>query len=477
MTTIEQAGPGAAGDQFLRVEEHGIEPIPGTERHGRARELGFLWAGAFVNYASLLTASLATSFFGLGVWDGLAATVLGTLTGAVVLGLLSHAGPRTGLPQVAFSGRVFGDAGARVGAFLTLFLAVGWFAVDPVIAAQAGVQLFDLAGLGAIAGKLALPLVLVIAGVSVVVAVYGHATIKVFETVGATTFAALSLVLFLLLAPQFDWAAGPRVSGADYPGAFVLGFMVCFALVASWYPFASDYSRYLPADTPGRGLTWWPVAGVTLPMVLLGLFGLLLPTIDPALAADPNGGVLAVITRHAPAFVAIPCLVFVVLGEVWANYLDVYTAGLVTLTLGLRLRRWQTALGCGVLGALLAMYAVVIRDFHTAYQQFLLLTHLWAPAWAAIVLLVFFFGGRAADRRERRGPALTAWALGTAVSLAFVNYANLYPGAHAPNQALIDGLHGADLSGLVSAAVAAAAYLGLRRLGERPSAAAVGAGE
>jgi len=454
------ASEASGSDRFLQVEDRGIETVPETERHGRARELGFLWAGAFVNYASLLTASLATSFFGLGVWDGLAATVLGTVAGAVILGLLSHTGPRTGLPQVAYTRRVFGEAGMKVGAFLTLFLAVGWFAVDTVIAAQAGVQLVTLAGLGSVASKLAFPLVLAVAAVSVLVAVYGHATIKVFETFGALAFAALSAILFALLAPQFHWTSGPAAGGGDYAGAFVLGFMVCFALVASWYPFASDYSRYLPSDTPGRGLTWWPVAGVTVPMALLGLFGLLLPTIDLKLAADPAGGVLAVITRHAPAFVALPFFVFVVLGEIWANYLDVYTAGLVTLTLGVRMRRWQTALGCGVLGALLAAYAVVIRDFHTAYQQFLLLTYLWAPAWAVIVLLAFRAGGEV-----RAAPALAAWALGTAVSLLFVNYPNIYAGAHVFNQPLIDALHGADLSGLVSAAVAGGGYLLLRRAG------------
>ena len=458
MNSAASGASAPATDQFLKVETHGIEPIPITERHGRARELGFLWAGAFVNYASLLTASLATSFFGLGVWDGLAATVLGTVSGALILGLLSHTGPRSGLPQIAFTRRIYGAGGARVGAFLTLFLAVGWFAVDTVIASQAGIQMFKLAGVGDAAGKLAFPLVLVIAGVSVLVAVYGHATIKAFEAFGAIAFAALSLVLFALLAPKFNWTAGPTVQGSDFPGAFVLGFMVCFALVASWFPFASDYSRYLPHNTPPAGLTWWPVLGVTLPMVLLGLFGLLLPTLDPRLAADPSGGVLAVITKHAPAFVALPFFVFVVLGEIWANYLDVYTAGLVTLTMGIRLRRWQTALGCGILGAALATYAVVIRDFHTAYQQFLLLTYLWAPAWAAIVLLAFYAHG------ERHPvPALIAWALGTVVSLAFVNYPNIYPGANVLNQPLIDALHGADLSGLVSAVVAGAAYLLLRR--------------
>jgi NCS1 family nucleobase:cation symporter-1 len=449
----------AGSDQFLKVEERGIEAVPPEERHGSARELAFLWAGAFVNYASLLTASLLTTFFGLGVWDGLAAVALGTVAGAVMLGLLSHTGPRSGLPQVAFTRRVFGTGGARVGAVLTLFLAVGWFAVDTVIAALAGVQLLSLAGLGAAAGRLAFPLVLAIAGLSVLVAVFGHATIAVFEKWGALTFAVLSLALFALLAPQFHWTSGPSVAGADYPGAFVLGFMACFALVASWYPFASDYSRYLPASTPGPGLTWWPVLGVTAPMVLLGLFGLLVPTIDPKLAADPNGGVLAVITRHAPVWVSLPFFFFVVVGEVWANYLDVYTAGLVTLTAGLRLRRWQTALGCGVLGGALATYAVVVNDFHSAYQQFLTLTYLWAPAWAAIVVLAFFAVGEG-----RPAQALAAWALGTVVSFLFVNYANIYPGVHAFNDGLIHALHGADLSGLVSVAVAAGAYAGLLRL-------------
>jgi NCS1 family nucleobase:cation symporter-1 len=251
------------------------------------------------------------------------------------------------------------------------------------------------------------------------------------------------------------------VSGADFPGAFVLGFMVCFALVASWFPFASDYSRYLPPDTPPRGLTFWPVLGVTAPMVLLGLFGLLLPTIDPKLAAG-DGGVLAVITRHAPGWVSLPFFLFVILGEIWANYLDVYTAGLVALTMGLRLKRWQTALGCGVLGGILAAVAVTVTDFHTAYQQFLLLTYLWAPAWAAIVLLAFYAHGE-----RHAAPALVAWALGTALSFLFVNYSNIYPGVKAFNDPLISALHGADLSGLVSMAVAAIAYSTMLRLGRR----------
>src|SRR5438270_7463912 len=268
-------------DAFGKVEAHGIDAIPAQERHGRPRELAGLWAGAFVNYASVFTASLLTTYYGLGVWDGIAATALGTIAAAVILGLLSNTGPRSGLPQIIFTRAIFGLRGSQVGAALTLFLAVGWFAVDCVIAAQAGAEIFG----GSAASGLTFVLVLVIAAASVAVAIYGHQTIKVLEQWGAIAFALVSAALFISLAPQFRWSFAATASGGDYPAALVLGFMTCFALVASWYPFASDYSRYLPASSPTRAVTLWPVLGVAVPMLGLGLFGLLLPTIDAYLAA------------------------------------------------------------------------------------------------------------------------------------------------------------------------------------------------
>src|SRR5882762_11223849 len=128
-------------DAFGQIESHGIDAIPDAERHGRPTELGFLWAGAFVNYASLFTASLLTTYYGLGVWDGLLAVALGTVAAAAILGLLSNTGPRTGLPQIVYTRKIFGLRGSYIGAALTLFLAIGWFAVDCVIAAQAGAEL------------------------------------------------------------------------------------------------------------------------------------------------------------------------------------------------------------------------------------------------------------------------------------------------------------------------------------------------
>ena len=61
-----------------------------------------------------------------------------------------------------------------------------------------------------------------------------------------------------------------------------------------------------------------------------------------------------------------------------------------------------------------------------------------------------------------------AWLAGTVTSLLFVNYLNLFSNVSgAPvffNHGLVSALHGADLSGLVSVAVAAAVYWTGRRV-------------
>src|SRR5438552_17454424 len=95
--TAEQA------DAFGQVESHGIDAIPDKERHGTPRELAVLWAGAFVNYASLFTASLLTTYYMLRVCDWLAATRLGTNAAVEKLGLPNNNGPRQRLPQMVFA--------------------------------------------------------------------------------------------------------------------------------------------------------------------------------------------------------------------------------------------------------------------------------------------------------------------------------------------------------------------------------------
>ncbi len=436
---VEQEAP---TDKFLRVETHGIEPIPVSERKGSPRDVAWLWVAAFANFVSLITGALLVTF-GLGVFEAILAVAVGSVLAASLHGLLSVAGPRFGTTQVVASRETFGIRGAYPGAFFTLFLAVGWFAVDCVIAAQAVVQLARLAGL---------PQGVVL--LSVLVAVYGHQTIAVFEKYGAIVFVIFCAVLALALLPKVNWSLQPSVSGSDHLAAWVLGTSVIFALVASWFSFASDYSRYLPARLSVGSVAGWIGAGTALSMFAFGALGVLLATIDPA----AGGNLLALISAKAPIAIVVPFLLFIAVGEIWANYLDVYTAALSALALNVRIRRWAAALACGVIGGVLAYVAMFISNFKDQYTNFLLITYLWVPSWAAVVLVDMFVFRRGPGRlMPFNGRAVLAWLIGLAVAIPFVN-SSLWQSPLAVNV-----LHNTDISGYVGAVVGGVAYLLLGR--------------
>src|SRR5438105_15672170 len=85
----------ARADEFLKVETHGIEPIPASERKGSPRDVAWLWVAAFANFVSLITGALLVTF-GLGVLEAIVAVAVGAGLAATLHGLLSVGGPRFG---------------------------------------------------------------------------------------------------------------------------------------------------------------------------------------------------------------------------------------------------------------------------------------------------------------------------------------------------------------------------------------------
>lgn len=456
---------GVEADAFLKVEQHALDPIPPEDRHGAASGLFLLWGASQANYSSILTGSLLLGLIGLGVIESIFAIVVGAVLAGIVLGLLSVVGPRTGQTQVVASRATYGRQGASLGAFLTLFLAIGWFAVDSVIATTAALEFVGHPNAAGIIKGLVLLGVVVL---SMLVAVYGHQTLSVFERYGAIIFVAFAALLFVVLLPKMHFHLGATVSGGAHVGAWILGASITFALIASWYGFASDYSRYLPSRAKTRGVTLYAGGGIALTTALLGILGVLLLSIS----TDRNADVLKVIKDSLPGVLGVPFLIYVVIGMVWGNYFDVYTAGLSALAMGIRLPRWGAAALCGVVGGALAYWALFASSFFNDYENFLLLTYVWAPAWAAVVLVDFFLlrEGRSAGEGLRhavafRWPALLAWALGTGAGVLFVS-STLWTSPLSTHL-----LKGGDLSGIVGFAVGGIAYYGLMRVGRRQSAA------
>src|SRR5438445_13348439 len=113
---VELAAP---ADEFLRVETHGIDPIPPTDRKGSPRDVAWLWVAAFANFVSLITGALLITF-GLGVAEAIAAVAAGSVLAATLHGLLSVAGPRFATTQLVAARHTFGRRGAYRGHFFPI---------------------------------------------------------------------------------------------------------------------------------------------------------------------------------------------------------------------------------------------------------------------------------------------------------------------------------------------------------------------
>jgi NCS1 nucleoside transporter family len=419
-------------DEFLKVELRGLEPVPDTERHGHPRELFFIWAAALADFFSFLAGALLISL-GLGVWDSIAVLVLGAVAGGVLLGPLSVTGVRTGLPQIVFSRLAFGRRGAAVGGLLTLLIAIGWFSYDCAIAVTT-TKALPVFGAGPPAWAVALMLVAMVAG-CILVAVFGHRTITIVQTIQAPTFIALAAVVAVALAPHFH----PGLASSLDPGAHfataLLGFTATFALIVSWATYAGDYSRYLPRDSSSLAVSFYSGFGSVLTLVICAILGVLIQSIDPK-----TQDIAGLIVRNLPTWLAWVFAAFIVIAEMSSNYLNVYTAALSGLAIGIPLRRWSAALLFGLLGGAVGALVLLNADrFESIYLSFLTVTYVWFPAWCIVVLIDFWRRPGQIDIKEMtshpaswaegiKWPALATFGLGTLATLLFYQNPPFYQG-------------------------------------------------
>ncbi|MHB1523573.1 MAG: purine-cytosine permease family protein [Candidatus Dormibacteria bacterium] len=463
-------------DEVFQVELRGLEPVPADRRRGRPRELTFIWAGALADFFSLYAGALLISAAGLGFWDASLALLAGAAAGGALLGLLSVTGVRSGAPQIVHSRAVFGRRGAVVGGFLTMTIGVGWFAYDCAVAVTTVRALPIFSSTPEVVGGL---LLLGMVGVSVLVAVYGHRTLSLFQHLQAPAFLVVCLALAALTVQRWNLTLQSRLAPGPHLAAMALGFTLTFALVVSWVTYAGDYSRYLPQRSSGARVAWAAGGGTAVTLVLCGLLGAAIQTAAPGVLL-PN-----LIVRLVPLPFAYCFAAFILVAELSSNYLDVYSAALCALAIGLRVARWAAALVMGLVGgAIAALVLFAGSGFQGNYVNFLTLTYVWFPAWAVVVILDQRFRGAKvvpADLVRPRGywyhggvrwRAMVPFLAGTVATILFYNEPPP-PGEWgfvSPLAAHLFAGQPADVSGLVGMAVAAAVYLLLRERNPRAQA-------
>ncbi len=329
------------------VEQHGIDEIPLSQRHGRPRDLFWMWLGTNANVFYVINGALLIAF-GLNFLQSIPVILLGNIVGFFLLGLTSIQGPKTGTATFAISRAAFGRNGGKLPALLNWLTVVGFEGSGLALAVIALLTLAHSSGLtfsDAVWFKIAI--------------IVGVAIVQLFVPILG-----------------FGGAPGPFAT-------LTIGFALMVAGGGiSWANTGSDYSRYLPENASSRAIIFAASLGGMIPAILLEILGSAVAS-QVSNASDPISGLPAAL----PSWFLIPYLVVLFFNLLSVNGIDLYSSGLTLQTLGFKIKRWVATLIDMVICVVLAAIALFNADFNTLYGQFLALLIVFLAPWCAIYLV------------------------------------------------------------------------------------------
>jgi NCS1 family nucleobase:cation symporter-1 len=453
--------PTREGD--FSVEGHGFEPIPETARYGSVARVFTVWFTPNLVHAAFFLGTLAAaSFIGLGFWTSLAAIVVGNIVGSILVGLLATMGPRTGMAQMPLARLAYGKS-IVVPGLLNWLSCIGWDGINSVFGAAA---ISLLTGLPFV---LSLVIIVVCQGL---LGILGYEAIHTFEKYMAIVLGVMFAVLTVAIAGQAGsgLARSDAVSGGAQIGAFILYSTIIASFVLAWALYASDYTRYLPANSASSRIFWWTVLGLTLSAGWIELLGLLV-----ADKATQAGAVDTINTILSGSILAPLAMIAIGIGTVAVNAMNDYTGSLSLQAAGVRVPRVVSAIVVAILGFIVTLW-LNASDLVGKVENILLFLSYWIAPWAAVVLADWWLRrGRANVRRlvdfgalPSGFVALASLIIGFVVSLPFQQStlgAEIATNTGLPINTISNTLNYADFAYIVGFIVAGAVYLVLARLG------------
>lgn len=439
---------------FGIIEEKGIDRVTVSEAHGKPRAVFGLWMAANVEFATLTTGALATGVFGLSSTAAFTAILIANIAGASLMALFSTFGVEYGLPQMVLGAEWFGKWGNRFPSLLNFLSGFSWFAANTIIGGYA-LQYFIGAPL--------LADVLILAAVQVAIAFIGHDFIqsaeRYFFYLLVLLFTILTIIAVQHCGISIPANAKSMASVGGFSGAFILTISIMVGYAVSWVPYSSDYTRYMRQGGGGAGIKR-AVAGYA-------FWGALISTVWVECLGALIGATVALakpsdlFTSWMPEWFKAPLLIAILIGTVSANILNIYSATLSGLALGVKLRQHWMSLLVGGLGTILAL--VLAKSFISSYENFLFLIGYWIMPWIGVLL-----AGHLTHRRSRSAAfsaGFAAWLATIVICIPFYNQ-TMYTGMFAKAFPQCG-----DLTFIVSFVLAAVLYLVLTV----PAAATLGA--
>lgn len=242
------------------IEGRSIDFVPESERTDKLSSQGPFWfVGNFTFFT--MTIGFVGPSVGLdSLWTAIAGT-LGIMFGTLFMAFHGSQGPHLGLPQMIQSRAQFGYRGVVLVLLATLFVFAGFNIVNLVLMMQGLKTLFSWDPM---------QVALAVTVPSTFLAILGHDWMH--KTFKWSLYLSLPLYGIVTLAVLMGWIHdAPAVKGAVQApplGFNWTGFIAQFAAAASYNiayaPYVSDYSRYLPKNTPSGKLITAVFVGASL---------------------------------------------------------------------------------------------------------------------------------------------------------------------------------------------------------------------
>jgi NCS1 family nucleobase:cation symporter-1 len=446
--------PTREGD--MTIEGHGMEPIPEAGRYGSVNRVFTVWFTPNLVPAAFFIGTLVTfEFLQLGFVTSLLAIVVGNIVGSFFVALLATMGPRLGLAQLPAARLPFGKSIVLPG-LLNWVSTIGWDGINNVF--------------GAIALTILIPglpfwaALLVIVVCQGALGIFGYEAIHTFEKWGALVLGAMFVILTISIFGQADTSLVDGKSGLDQIGAFVGMVAIVASFVLAWSLYASDYSRYLPADTDPKKVFWYTLLGMALASAWLEILGLLVAT--KATGGESSDTIYAVLGGGGAFSIAGLAMVAIFVGTIAVNAMNDYTGSLSLQAAGFRIKRVYSAATVAGLAFIFTIFLQNSGDFSLNFFNFLLFISYWISPFVGVVLADWWLRGRKADaasvvnfsRLPMGTVALVALVVGFLVGIPFQNSSLGYEWGGPFNYITANYLHGADLAYYVGGAVAFLIY-------------------
>lgn len=365
------------------IEVNGINFISENERKGFAKSLFWPWAAANVSFLALSYGSFFLGF-GISFWQATTAAIIGTLGGFSLVAISSLAGKRANAPTMTLSRAAFGVKGNVLPGFLSYLIFVGWETVLVSLATLASETVFTRA-LGVNPDLSKIMGFLLAGGLTVLGGVLGFKVIMRIQFYLTIITLVLTLGYITLTIDQVNWSkvsAIPTGSTQGFIGALIFAIT---GIGLGWVGCAADYSRYLPRKTSGKAVVGWTIFGASVVPIILVIYGSLLAGSSKALnnqvASDPIGA----LTTLLPTWYLIPFALVAILGLIGGAILDLYSSGLVLVSIGLPVKRHIAASIDGVIMTMGTIYLVwFASDFFVPFQGFLITLGVPVAVWSGL---------------------------------------------------------------------------------------------